>query len=109
MSYDPSKRIRSITPKIVPDPVISDSKFHDMSSGSQTLIEHFTSNDWNFDRDDENRIIRAGFTGENAQFRCLVLIDSDDDLIQTFVTIPNLVPATKRVEMPNYAPVPLTT
>ena len=68
-----------------------------MNSGYQALIDHFTANEWNVDRDDEKQVIHAGYTGDNAKLRCAATVNEDDDLCHCFAIIPAKVPTEKRV------------
>lgn len=66
-----------------------------MSNGYQTLINHFTTNQWNFERDDEAEILRASYAGKNVEFRCAAMIN-DDEIVQFFSVLPTRVPPEKR-------------
>jgi hypothetical protein len=68
-----------------------------MNQGYQAVVDHFTTNDWKFELDEENQVLQAGYTGDNAQFRCAVTINEDDDVCQCFAILPAVVPQDKRL------------
>jgi hypothetical protein len=67
-----------------------------MNAGFESLVRYLEENRWKFERHDIERSINLGFAGQNACYRCLAVVDADDDLFQFFSFIPMRVPEEKR-------------
>lgn len=70
-----------------------------MQTPYEALKAHFETEDWNFEAHDDAQVVSTGFSGENAQFKCIVAIDSDDDLIQCISVFPSNVPEAARPQV----------
>src|SRR5262249_38414913 len=61
--------------------------------GFQTLVDHFKKNNWSFQVDANRPALYATFKGNNTIFRCVIVVDEADDLLQVICIIPiNVVP-----------------
>ena len=65
-------------------------------SGFQTVIEHFKRKGWKFQLDAERPILHAGFKGRSGSFRCVVMVEPGDDLVQALTFVGVVVPPGRR-------------
>lgn len=63
-----------------------------MTTPYETLKEHLSQHDWNYEPHDDAKIIQTGFSGENANLNSSIIIDEDDDLIQCITKYQTKVP-----------------
>ncbi len=70
-----------------------------MNAGFESLVRYLEDNRWKFERHDLERSVNLGFAGENGCFRCLALVDADDDLFQFFSFVPMRVPEEKKTQI----------
>ncbi|MGF1657387.1 MAG: YbjN domain-containing protein [Verrucomicrobiales bacterium] len=59
-----------------------------MNAGYEALVEYFDSNQWHYDRHDDDLFIHLGFTGEHGQFRCVAAVNEENDVFQFFSFVP---------------------
>ncbi len=70
-----------------------------MNAGFESLVKYLEDNRWKFERHDPERSVNLGFVGKNACYRCLAVVDADDDLFQFFSFLPMRVPEEKRMSI----------
>ena len=59
------------------------------------LHDYFERHDWKFTVDEKSRLL-TGFTGENGQWRCVIIPDEEDQLIIFLSLFPCMVPENLR-------------
>lgn len=62
------------------------------------LVQHFQSNDWAFESDEQQRVVHTTLTGDSGQIRIVAAISEDDDLLEVLTILPVNAPPNKRYE-----------
>lgn len=62
-----------------------------------TLCEMLDSHEWNYNRDDDNLIVKCGANGEDLPIDIRIKVDADRQLVSLYSSLPFNVPEDDRV------------
>ena len=66
-----------------------------ITNSFQTVTGYFKRNGWSFQVDPSHPVLNAAFRGKHGNFRCVVVVEEADDLVQVISFVPVVVPPHK--------------
>ena len=59
-----------------------------MTTPYEAVKEYVTTSEWGFEENEENKVLSMTINGKNSQFRCYIMINEDDNLLQCITVYP---------------------